>query len=61
MRKDNPWCGKVLTYNRAKAENREKADDLLVLLNAIPKGQVKQLLKDEVCAQILEKYGITAE
>lgn len=38
----------------------EKANDLMILLNALPPGQVKQLFKDETCAAILEKYGITA-
>lgn len=57
----NPWKKKVFAYNKAKAENKGKADDLMTLLNALPKGQVKQLLKDETCAAILNKYGITAE
>lgn len=57
----NPWKKKVFAYNKVKAENKEKADDLLTLLDALPKGQVKQLLKDEACAAILNKYGITAE
>lgn len=57
----NPWKSKVFAYNKAKAENKEKANDLLTLLNALPKGQVKQLLKDEACAAILNEYGITAE
>ena len=53
----NPWKEKVLRYNRARAEDREKANDLMVLLNALPPGQVKQLLKDEECRKVLEKYG----
>lgn len=53
----NPWKEKVLAFNR----KRKEADDLIVLLNALPKGRVKQLLKDETCAAILEKYGITEE
>lgn len=28
------------------------------VLGALPPGQIKQLLKDEVCAAILDKYGI---
>ena len=56
----NPWKKKVLAFNRARAEDAEKANDLMTLLNALPPGQVKQLLKDEACAAILEKYGITA-
>ena len=50
---------KIIAYNRARAEDRQKADDLLTLLHALPPGQVRQLLKDETCAAILKKYGIT--
>lgn len=50
---------RILKYNRVVAENKEKADDLLTLLGALPPGQVKNLLKDETCAAILNKYGIT--
>lgn len=54
----NPWKQKVLAYNRGRAADREKADDLMTLLAALPPGQVKKLLKDEACAAILRKYGI---
>ena len=47
-----------MAYNRAKAADKEKGNDLMTLLNALPPGQVKQLLKNETCAAILEKYGI---
>ena len=57
----NPWKDKVLAYNRAKAKDKEKADDLMTLLQALPPGQRKQLLKDATCKAILAKYGITAE
>lgn len=50
---------KILAFNRARAEDKEKADDLMALLGALPPGQVKQLLKDETCAAILAKHGIT--
>lgn len=50
---------RILAYNRARAADKAKAEDLMILLGALPPGQVKQLLKDEVCAAILEKYGIT--
>lgn len=50
---------KIYRYNKEKAENEEKATDMVTLLNALPPGQVKQLLKDETCAAILTKYGIT--
>ena len=50
---------KIIAYNKAVAAGKEKADDLMTLLSALPPGQVKNLLKDEVCGPILEKYGIT--
>ena len=52
---------KIIAYNKAVAASKEKADDLITLLNALPPGQVKNLLKDEVCGPILGKYGITGE
>lgn len=54
----NPWKQKVLAYNRERTADREKADDLMTLLSALPPGQVKNLLKDEACAAILRKYGV---
>ena len=50
---------KIISYNKAVAENTEKAKDFMTLLGALPPGQVKNLLKDEVCGAILAKYGIT--
>ena len=49
---------KIIAYNRERAADREKADDLMTLLSALPPGQVKNLLKDEACAAILRKYGV---
>ena len=57
----NPWKAKVLAFNRKRAEADEKAADLLTLLNALPPGQLKNLFKNETCAAILNKYGITKE
>lgn len=54
----NPWKMKVLAYNKERDADREKADDLMTLLSALPPGQVKNLLKDEACAAILRKYVI---
>ena len=54
----NPWKAKVLAYNKARAADREKADDLMTLLSALPPGQVKNLLKNEACAAILRKYVV---
>ena len=50
---------RILAFNRARAEDKSKAEDLMILLGALPQGQVKRLLRDETCAAILEKYGIT--
>lgn len=50
---------KIITYNKAVAANKEKADDFMALLEALPPGQVKNLLKNESIGSILEKYGIT--
>lgn len=50
---------KIIAYNKQVAANKEKADDLLTLLEALPPGQVKNLLKNETCGAILAKYGIT--
>lgn len=50
---------KIIAYNKAVAANKEKADDFMIVLGALPPGQVKNLLKDETIGPILEKYGIT--
>lgn len=50
---------RILAFNRARAEDKSKAEDLMILLGALPPGQVKHLLRDETCAKILDKYGIT--
>lgn len=49
---------KIIRYNKERAVDAEKAADLVTLLNALPPGQVKQLLKNDACAGILNKYGI---
>jgi hypothetical protein len=55
----NPWKKKVLAFNLKRKEVDEKAADLMALLEALPPGQRKQLLKNETCAAVLAKYGIT--
>lgn len=50
---------KIIAYNLSLAQNKERAEDFITLLDALPPGQVKNLLKDETCAAILNKYGIT--
>ena len=49
---------KTIKFNKQRAADAEKAEDLMTLLSALPPGQVKQLLKNETCAAILAKYGI---
>ena len=50
---------KIIAYNKTVAANKEKADDLMTIIGALPPGQAKNLLKDETIGPILEKYGIT--
>lgn len=52
---------RILAYNKEKAQDKERAEDFMTLLSALPKGQVKNLFKNETCAAILAKYVITAE
>ena len=52
---------RIIAYNRSVAENREKAEDLMAVLGALPPGQAKNLLKDPTIGPILAKYGITGE
>lgn len=57
----NPWKDKVLAYNRRRSDADERARDLMTLLEALPRGQVRNLMKDETCAAILRKYEIGGE
>lgn len=50
---------KIFAYNKRRKAVDEKAGDFQTLLNRLPPGQVKNLLKDPVCGPILEKYGVT--
>ena len=54
----NPWKDRVLAYNKRRKEEGEKSSYLMKLLEALPPGQVKNLMKDETCAAILKKYGV---
>lgn len=53
-----PLKERVYAYNRARAADTDKANDLMTLLNHLPPGQVKRLLKDDTCGAILRKYGL---
>ena len=51
---------KIIAYNKAAAERKDKASDMDFLISALaklPYGQLKKLLTDEVVA-VLEKYDI---
>ena len=52
---------RIIAFNQARAKDKEAAQELHALLSALPPGQVKNLLKNEACAAILNKYGITGK
>ena len=39
----------------------EAAEDFNTLLDNLPPGQVKNLLKNEICGKILKKYGVNGK
>ena len=47
---------KILNFNRKRKTTDEKANDFQIILDNLPPGQVKNLLKDPVCGPIIEKY-----
>lgn len=54
---------KILAYNKALQEKKEKAADLEVIVAALlqlPPGQLKKILTDEVLT-VLSKYGFDKE
>lgn len=57
----NPWKGKVLAFNKRRAEADGKASDMDVVirkLGELPPGQLKKLLTDEELCEVLRKYGM---
>lgn len=50
---------KIIAYNKQRKAVDETAGDFQTILDNLPPGQVKNLLKDPVCGPILEKYGVT--
>lgn len=51
---------RILAYNKEMADRKEKAADLMVIVEALaklPPGQLKKVLTDEVLA-VLAKYGL---
>ena len=54
---------KIIAYNKAVAGKGEKASDLDMIVSAmaaLPPGQLKKVLSDDVIA-VLEKYGVTLD
>ena len=51
-------CKKLAEQIKA---NATKAGDFHTIIDNLPPGQVKNLLKDEVCGPILMKYGVTGK
>lgn len=49
----------IIAFNVKRAQDAEAANDLTTFLNALPPGQRKNLMKDEQCAAILQKYGVS--
>lgn len=49
-------CKKLAEQIKA---NTAKANDFRTVIDNLPPGQVKNLLKDPVCGPILKKYGVT--
>lgn len=49
---------RIIAYNKARAQDKEKADDLMKILAALPTGLIKLLLNNDTCAAILRKYGV---
>ena len=54
---------RIIAFNKAAAERKDKATDLDVLVAAfakLPPGQLKKVLTDDVIA-VFAKYGIVIE
>ena len=57
----NDFKNRIFAYNREQAKNRESAEDFMRFLEALPPGQVRNLIKNPMLAEILQKYGISGE
>lgn len=59
----NELRNRILAYNKQVAEQREKATDMDIIVEAfakLPPGQLKKVLTEEVIA-VLNKYGANIE
>ena len=58
--KNQELKARILAFNKAAAERKDKASDLDVIVQALaklPPGQLKKVLTDDVTA-VLRKYGV---
>lgn len=58
--KNQELKARILAFNKAAAERKNKASDLDVIVQALsklPPGQLKKVLTDDVTA-VLRKYGV---
>ena len=55
----NKWTSAARERKKEMDAAQEKVNDLQILIDAIPLGQRKKLLEDEICGAILRKYGVT--
>ena len=54
---------RIIAFNKAAAERKDKADDLDIIVAAfakLPPGQLKKVLTEDVIA-VLKKYGVEIE
>lgn len=54
---------KIIAYNKAMAENSERAADMMIIvseLSKLPPGQLQKVLTEPVIT-VLEKYGVVLE
>ena len=61
--KNKELRARIIAFNKAAAERKDKANDLDVLVAAfakLPPGQLKKVLTDEVIA-VFAKYGVVIE
>lgn len=59
----NELRNRILAYNKTVAEQREKASDMDIIVEAfakLPPGQLKKVLTEEVIA-VLNKHGANIE
>lgn len=58
--KNKELRAKLIAFNKAAAERKDKASDLDILMQVfakLPSGQLRKVLTDDVTA-VLRKYGV---